>query len=237
MSEPAISLGFFDPAQELHGILRTGVAVVYEGASGRTLDETPHITATDTGFAARCGSEIELDFEPLSDPANFGGASARTARVRGSVLGREISCFGTIGETREAPAWSDLDAVRLVSAVFDEQHAVLAMARRPHGAPGHGDERVTAHLLAGEELMDVEDGRISTVYDGQGRQRSVGLELWLPGEDFPRRASGSVRAGLSLALEGLRVDAALVAWRMDGRDGWGSYEITVHSDELGGDAA
>jgi len=78
--------------------------------------------------------------------------------------------------------------------------------------------------------MSVEDARVSTVYDAQGRQRSVGLELWVPGEDFPRRASGSVRAGLSLALEGLRVDAALVAWRMEGRDGAGSYEITVRDE-------
>jgi hypothetical protein len=123
--------------------------------------------------------------------------------------------------------------VRLVSAVFDEEHALLAMARRPRGAKGHGDELVNAHLFSAGELLSVEDGRISTVYDGQGRQRSVGLELWLPGEDFPRRASGSVRAGLSLALEGLRVDAGLVAWRMEGRDGLGSYEITVRSDEPG----
>ena len=231
MSDAAISLGFFDPAHEVHGTLRSGVGVLYDGASAHTLESAPEISSSDSGFHARSGSDIDLEFLPLSEPADLGGASVRTARVRGSVRGRDVACLGTIGETREPPAWSELEAVRLVSAVFDEEHALLAMARRPRGAKGHGEELVTAHLLAGAELLAVEDARISTVYDGQGRQRSVGVELWLPGEDFPRRASGSVRAGLSLALEGLRVDAGVVAWRMEGRDGAGSYEITVRSDE------
>jgi hypothetical protein len=230
VTDAAISLGFFDPAQEVHGTLRSGVAVLFEGAAGRTLDEPPEIAAVDGGYRARCGGELELEFEPFSDPAELGGAFARVARVRGRALGREVDCLGTAGETRKPPEWAELDAVRLVSAVFDSEHAVLAAARRPRGAKGHGHELVTAHLLTGGQLLSVEDARVSTVYDGQGRQRSVGLELWLPGEDFPRRASGSVRAGLTLGLEGLRVDAGLVAWRMEGRDGAGAYEITVRAE-------
>jgi hypothetical protein len=230
VSEPAISLGFFDPAQELHGTLRSGVGVLFDGGSGHALDELPEIERSGSGFRARCGPDLELEFEPFSEPAELGGASARVARVRGRAAGRELECLGTVGETREPPAWSELDAVRLVTAVFDEEHAVLAAARRPRGAKGHGQELVTAHLLAGAEMLAVEDARLSTVYDAQGRQRSVGLELWLPGEDFPRRASGSVRAGLTLALEGLRVDAGAVGWRMEGRDGAGSYEITVREE-------
>ena len=230
MSDAAISLGFFDPAQELHGTLRSGVALLFEGVTGRTLGEIPEIASTDAGYRAVVGGEVELEFEPVSEPMDLGGASARIARVRGTVLGRPIDCLGTAGETRTPPAWSELDAVRLVSAVFDEEHAVLAAARRPRGAKGHGQELVVGHLITGGQLLAVEDARISTVYDGQGRQRSVGLELWLPGEDFPRRASGSVRAGLTLGLEGLRVDAGLVAWRMDGRDGAGAYEITARAE-------
>lgn len=231
MSDAAISLGFFDPAHEVHGTLRSGVGVLYDGASAHTLEATPEISSSPPLYRAVAGEQVDLEFEPLSEAADLGGASVRTARVRGTVLGREVECLGTIGETHEPPAWEELDAVRLVSALFDEEHALLAMARRPRGAKGHGEELVTAHLLAGDELLAVDNARISTVYDGQGRQRSVGVELWLPGEDFPRRASGSVRAGLSLALEGLRVDAGVVAWRMEGRDGAGSYEITVRSDE------
>ena len=231
MSEPAISLGFFDPAREVHGILRSGVGVLFEGAAARTLDDTPEIAPDGFGgFRARCGEEVELAFQPFSAAAELGGASARVARVEGRVGDRLVECLGTVGETRQPPAWAELDAVRVVSAVFDEGHALLLAARRPRGAVGHGQELVTAHLLSRGELLAVEDARLSTVYDGQGRQRSVGLELWLPGEDFPRRASGSVRAGLSLGLEGLRVDAGVVAWRMEGRDGAGSYEITGRDD-------
>jgi hypothetical protein len=230
VSEPAISLGFFDPAHDVHGTLRSGVAIVYEGGAGRTLDGQPELSSDGTVYRARCGEDVELEFEPFSPAAELTGASVRICRVRGTAVGREIECLGTVGETREPPAWSDLDAVRLVSAVFDEEHALVGMARRPRGVKGHGHELVTAYLLSAGEMLAVEDARLSTVYDGQGRQRSVGLELWLPGEDFPRRASGSVRAGLTLALEGLRVEAGLVAWRMDARDGAGSYEITVRDE-------
>ena len=232
MTEPAIALGFFDPAREVHGILRSGVGVLFEGAAGRTLEELPQIGGDGMGgYGVRCGDELELAFRPFSPPAELGGASARVCRVEGRAAGQLVECLGTVGETRKPPAWADLDAVRLVSAVFDEEHAVMLAARRPRGAIGHGKELVTAHLLSGGELYAVEEARLSTVYDAHGRQRSVGLELWLPGEDFPRRASGSVRAGLSLGLDGLRVDAGVVAWRMEGRDGAGAYEITARDDD------
>ena len=89
------------------------------------------------------------------------------------------------------------------------------------------------HLLSAGELLPVEDARLSTIYDGEGRPRRASLELWLPGEDFPRRAFGEVTAGASLALDtppghlGLDVHAAVMTWRMEGRDGAGIYELTV----------
>jgi hypothetical protein len=142
----------------------------------------------------------------------------------------EVDCLGTAGETDVPPTWSELDALRTVSAVFDGEHALLAVARRPRGALGHGQELVTAHLLAAGEVLGVEDARLSTVYDGGGRQQSARFELFLPGEDFPRRAAGTVRAGLSLALESLRVNVAVFAWEMEGRQGFGAYEITVRDE-------
>ena len=87
-----------------------------------------------------------------------------------------------------------------------------------------------AWIVAGGEPTQVEDARISTVYDGDGRQRSAGLELWLPGEDFPRRASGTAVAGTTLALDGLRVNAAVFSWQMEGRAGAGAYELTVRDE-------
>jgi hypothetical protein len=107
---------------------------------------------------------------------------------------------------------------------------VLAEALRPRGSLGHGDEQVTAWLYSGGELLSVEKARISTVYDAEGRQRAAGLELWLPEEDFPRRASGQVAAGTSLSLEGLRVNAAVFTWHMEGREGAGAYDITIRDE-------
>jgi hypothetical protein len=230
VTEPAVSLAFFDSEREIHGTLRSGVVVLFEGESARTLDDPPELTAAGEGWRAVCGDEVELTFEPASVAVDLGGARARTCRVRGRAAGATVECLGTVGETEEPPRWAELDALRTVSAVFDEDHAVLALARRPRGALGHGQELVTAHLLAAGESLAVEDARLSTVYDGEGRQRSAGLELWLPGEDFPRRVAGSVAAGLSLSLESLRVHAAVFRWGMEGRHGFGAYEVTVRDD-------
>ena len=95
---------------------------------------------------------------------------------------------------------------------------------------GHGDEEVTARLIEDDAVLAVDDARISTVYDGGGRQRSAGLELWVPGEDYPRRGSGQVIAGSSLDLEGLQVHIAVFRWRLDGREGIGAYELMLRTE-------
>jgi hypothetical protein len=230
VSEPAVSLAFFDGERGLHGTLRSGVGVLFEGQRAATLDEAPAIERAGDGWRVHSGELVELAFEPCSPAADLGGSSASVCRVSGRVGQAEVECLGTAGETTTPPVWSELDALRTVSAVFDAEHALLAVARRPHGAFGHGQELVTAHLLAAGELVGVEDARLSTVYDGEGRQQSARFELFLPGEDFPRRASGTVRAGLSLALESLRVNVAVFAWEMEGRQGYGAYEITVRDE-------
>jgi hypothetical protein len=89
---------------------------------------------------------------------------------------------------------------------------------------------VTARLLRDGRAAAVDEARISTVYDSGGRQRSAGLELWLPGEELPHRGSGMVIAGSSLDLEGLRVHTAVFRWRLDGRDGIGAYELMVRTE-------
>ncbi|MEX2412358.1 MAG: hypothetical protein WD399_01735, partial [Thermoleophilaceae bacterium] len=123
----------------------------------------------------------------------------------------------------------ELDAVRAISALFDRDHAFVALSRRPRGAMGHDAERTVAWLLHDGEPLSIEDARISTVYDGEGRQRSASLELWIAGHDFPLRGSGTVVAGSSLALEGIDVHAAVFRWRMEDREGAGSYELMARS--------
>jgi len=231
VTAPAVSIAFFDPARNLHGTARAGTTVLFEGKLPTTIPEGPEIAKGRRGkLKARLADRLSLELEPISEEVDLGGVAARVCRVRGEVGDSRVECLGTVSETRVPPAWDELDALRSLSALLDEEHAVLALARRPRGARGHGDELVVASLLEAGEPRPVEDARISTVYDGEGRQRRAGLELWLPGEDFPRRGSGSAIAGSSLELEGLTVHAAVFRWRVEGREGVGAYELMVRAE-------
>jgi hypothetical protein len=37
-------------------------------------------------------------------------------------------------------------------------------------------------------------------------------------------------AGTTLGLDGLRVNASVFAWRMEGREGAGAYDITIRDE-------
>ena len=98
----------------------------------------------------------------------------------------------------------------------------------PPPARGSGGEAGAAWLVdePGGALA-VADPRLSTTYDGAGRQRRAGLELWVTGDDdeFPRRVGGEVACGTSLELGRLRLDCAFFRWRMEGRAGVGRYDV------------
>jgi hypothetical protein len=230
VSEPAVALAFFDPDRGIHGSARSGVTLLFQHGRPQALPDGPEVAREGDGWRAALGNRFELSFAPVSEPLDLDGASSRICRVSGSVDGVTLECLGTATETRKAPVWDELDALRGVTALFDEETAVLALARRPRGAIGHGNEDVVAWLVTGGDARKVEDARISTVYDGDGRQRNAGLELWMHGEDFPRRMSGTAATGTTLSLEGLRVNAAVFSWRMEGRDGAGAYELTVRDE-------
>jgi hypothetical protein len=230
VTEAALSLAFFDPANDLYGVARAGTTLLYEDGTPEALPTGPDVNREDEGWRATLADRFELCFSPVSPVVELGGSTSRLCRVTGSLGELQLNCLGTATVTEVAPAWEDLDALRSISAVFDDGHAVIAEARRPRGALGHGDEEVTAWLIVDGELVSAEDARISTVYDGEGRQRAAGLELWLPDEDFPRRASGQAVAGTTLGLDGLRVNAAVFAWRMEGREGAGAYDITIRDE-------
>jgi hypothetical protein len=227
VSAPALALSFFDAAHDIYGTARSGVSILFEGRQPTALPEGPEIEAVNGGWRAELPDRFALELEAVSPPAELGGVRAHVVRVSGEAAGRRVEGLGTVSETDTPPRWEDLDAIRSISALVDDQHALLAVARRPHGAVGHGDEEITARLVEDDALLEVEDARISTVYDSGGRQRSAGLELWLPGEDYPRRGSGQVIAGSSLDLDALQVHVAVFRWRLDGREGIGSYELML----------
>jgi hypothetical protein len=232
VTELPLALSFFDTARDLSGTARAGMTLLFDGTTPTTLPEGPEVARGAGGaLDARLRDELELHFAPIAEPAALTGLTTTLCAVTGTVRGRAVECFGTATETTAPPVWSELDAVRGVTAVFGEDRAAFVLARRPRGALGHGHEEVEAKLVLDGQLTDVETARISTVYDGDGRQRTAGLELFLPGEDFPRRASGRVRAGASLSLEGLRVNAAVFEWHMEGREGVGAYELAARDEQ------
>ena len=232
MTDPPLALSFFDPAASLSGTARAGMTLLFEGTTPTTVDSGPDVTRDGQGaLVARLEDRLDLRFDPIAEPATLTGLRITLCAVIGTVGGTRVDCLGTATETTEPPAWSELDAVRGVTAVFGPDRAAFLLARRPRGVMGHGHELVEAQLLLDGELATVEDARLSTVYDGDGRQRNAGIELFLPDEDFPRRLSGTVRAGASLALEGLRVNAAMFGWQMEGREGAGLYELAVREEQ------
>jgi hypothetical protein len=230
VSAPALALSFFDAAHDIHGTSRSGATLLFEGRQPVAVGEGPSIERSGEVWRAELSDRLSLELEPVAPEADLGHVRARVVRVRGEAAGRTVDGLGTLSETEEPPHWEELDALRSISALVDERHALLALARRPRGAVGHGDEAVTARLVEDDAVLDVETARISTVYDGSGRQRSAGLELWLPGEDYPRRGSGQVIAGSSLDLEGLHVHVAVFRWRLDGREGIGAYELMQRTE-------
>jgi hypothetical protein len=230
-AELAVALSFFDPDAGIHGTVRSGLTLLFEGREARAERGPVEIERTGEGWQARASGDVDVKLTPVSEIADLGGVAVSVCSVEGSVGGKGVSGLGTAAETRRPPEWRELDLLRAISAVFEPGLAALALARRPREAGEHGSELVTAVLIEAGELRVPEDVRISTVYNGGGRQHSSGLELWFPGEDYPRRLFGTVQAGTSLELEGLAVHAAAFNWRMEGREGAGLYELTLRRDD------
>jgi hypothetical protein len=219
MTDTALALTYVDTGRGLYATARSGFALVFEDGKASSFDEESSFSPTGDGWEVRLPGGLALSLGRLGEPVKLGG-------MRVSLCAA-ASGLGVVAEIHDPPRWQELDATRYVCALFDPRNAVVAFARRPTGARGHGHEMIAAHLWTDGELKSVEDARLSTIYDGEGRPRQASMELWLPDEDFPRRAFGGVTAGASLALEGLDVHAAAMDWRMDTHRGAGVYELTV----------
>jgi hypothetical protein len=226
----AHALSFFDPDRKLYGTVRSGATILFDGREPAAYAEEARIERDDSGWSAQLADRLSLRLAPVSPELDLGLIATSLCHVTGEVAGRAVDCLGTAAVTHEAPRWEELDAIRSLSALVDEGNALFAVARRPRGAAGHGEELVQAPLLKDGTPLEIEEARISTVYDGDGRQRSAGLELWTTGEELSRRGSGQVIAGSSLDLEAVRVHAAVFRWRLEGREGIGAYELMVRNE-------
>jgi hypothetical protein len=272
----AVTVAFGDPAAELYGVARLGLAE--GGASGLALifwrGEPVAVSAeggvqidapsswdevsaagldTSTVEPLRrwrlqfAGDDASLDLEleatgPLAelDPshpvARMGGMVGydQPVRVSGSAVVRDthltVDGLGQRGHSWGSPDWDRIELARTVSAWLGDDLALSLTAVRPAGEDDHAAEAVVASILDRDDdgaarTLDVADARLSTTYDDEGRQRRAGLELWLDSNGYARRAAGEIACGTSLDLGRLRLDCAFFRWRMEGREGFGRYDV------------
>jgi hypothetical protein len=204
---------------------------VHDPAAIRMETKEPLIRWTCRFESGAVALEAELD--AVSPPVEFGEPLTSAAgmqwyeqlcRVQGEIRvnGRRIQIDG-VG--RRAHAWGDPLAARVRSlyAVAGDR-AVTVTAVRPRKADEHGAELISAYMVRPEsEPQPFENARLSTIYDSAGRPRSAGLELFLPGDEYPRRVSGEAvwpSAGDPDSLE-----AACFRWSLDGDPAQGGYQV------------
>jgi hypothetical protein len=272
----AVTVAFGDPAAELYGVARLGlaegaasglallfwrgepVAVSAEGgveidapsswdevsAAGLDTSVVEPLRSWRLQFA---GDDASLDLEleatgPVAEVdashpvARLGGMAGYEQPVRvcgGAVIGSDrlsVDGLGQRGHSWGSPDWDRIELARTVSAWLGDDLAVSLTAIRPAGKHDHGAEAVVAAILDRDEdgvprTIDVADPRLSTTYDEEGRQRQAGLELWIDENGYPRRVAGEIACGTSLDLGRLRLDCAFFRWRMEGREGFGRYDV------------
>jgi hypothetical protein len=247
-SAPALKSGL--------GLLFRGSAAVAASAGGGEEDHAPDWRRLTAGGAttetieplARWraaldaeGGSFDLTFTALCPPVEPGADAGalegyeQLCAVQGTVrCGSEeiqVDALGQRGRQWGATDWDSMELSRSVSAWLGPDAAVMLFASRPRKAKGHEAERMSAFILGpgaeGERaVVPVAEPRLSTVYDGEGRQLRAGMELWPAEEDgFARRAAGEAVGGTSLELGRLRLDASFFSWRMEGREGVGRYDV------------
>ncbi len=185
---------------------------------------------------------FDLSFTALCPPVEPGAdAGALEGYEQLCAVGGTVRCgeeeftvegLGQRGRQWGVTDWDSMELSRSVSAWLAPDAAVMLFASRLRKAKGHEAERMSAFILGpgaeGEPsvVVPVGEPRLSTLYDGEGRQRRAGLELWPAEEDgFARRAAGEALGGTSLELGRLRLDASFFSWRMEGREGVGRYDV------------
>ncbi len=238
MSAGTFSWG--DPDAELFGSVGPGLALLFAGgaaiATAVGADAAATVEATHQSWQVRWEGEEggwDLSFVALTPPLAVGvWGSEQGCRVTGTVrAGARRVTVDCLGQRGDAPDRADLEGrtlARTLSAWLAPDRFVALSAARPEDAEGHADEEVEAWLVTPEEAdpVRVDEARLSTTYDGDGRPLRAGLELWLlPDSPYPRRIGGEARGRTSLDLGARRLDAAFFAWTMDGHRGVGRYDV------------
>jgi len=171
------------------------------------------------------GSPLGAELDPLGPEAVLEGELIGRRRVRLCRAlvedgGGSFACLGLLVDTDEAEA-----GLRRSAGLVLGDGGVLALAAaRPPGAEEHDAEEVVAVLVEPDGTASrFQRTLLSTEYDAEGRHRRATLELEGGNADPPMRGAG-------LAIEGTWLDGPsgrgpFFRWRLEGREGFGRYEI------------
>lgn len=149
----------------------------------------------------------------FSGTVDVGG---RTYPVR--CLGRRVHWWGEF-------AWNAIARWRNLYAVSLEGQAISVAGALPNGSEGHEQELRTAYALDLQEAPPFEDIRVSTVFDDDGFPTKVGLELWRPDDEYPRRLGGELICGSRMERSGHELVVSFFRWSIDGEPAYGCYEL------------
>lgn len=245
-------VGLADGAGSGLALLFHGSETVAARAEGGAAVDRPAWEAVDAGgvttsveeplrrwtvrFDAGDEAGFALELTALGEPAELAGGGMtgyeQLCRVRGTARTPAgelaIDCLGQRGHQWGTPDWDRMALARTLGAWLGDDLALMLSAIRPAKARDHEQEEVAAVVLQGAPpvAVTVAEPRLSTTYDGEGRQRRAGWELWPEDEEgFARRGAGEVLCGTSLDLGRLRMDCAFFRFRMEGREGVGRYDV------------
>jgi hypothetical protein len=121
--------------------------------------------------------------------------------------------------------WRAVEALRLVSAVFDDGRALALAALRLRGAQGHDRDATACRLDESGEPVGLIDALLSTEYDATGLPRRIGVELWTEADSPPARVAANREGAVHVRENGVHRELARMAFRLEGSGGSGTYEL------------
>jgi hypothetical protein len=182
-------------------------------------------------------TSFEVEAVANSEPIELAGTVDQDAtrryeqlcEIRGEAIirgdRREIAGVGRRAHEWGAPRPTAGGVLRSLYAASPDE-ALTLTAVRPTARDGHGAELVRAwSARQGAAPAAFDDARVSTIYDRGGEIRKAGLELYMEGEEFPRRASGEARAAAVVEAGAAKLSISFMRWSIQGSPAQGSYTV------------
>lgn len=124
------------------------------------------------------------------------------------------------------PDWGRAEALRLVSAVFEDGRALGLAALRPRGASGHDQDAIAQRLEDSGQEVPVTEALLSSEYDAAGLPNRLGIELWVEPDALPLRAAADRAGDVEVEERGhVRRELTPMTFRLEGTRGTGLYEL------------